>query len=101
MKRIGRTNVLAVEDLDVVLCGVWPKVKLDDADAVVQGLDDGRLAAAAAQLVPRQVRVVPRVDEVVRQRQTHLLVNLHQFYSLFKHAQPLSYGCPPFKMQRR
>ena len=57
-----------MKDLDLVLGGVGPEVELDDPDAVEEGFHDGPLAAAAAQLVPRQVRVVARVDEVVRQR---------------------------------
>jgi hypothetical protein len=72
-----RSLSAAVKDLDLVPGGVWPEVKLDDPDAVEEGLHDGPLAAAAAELVPRQVRVVARVDEVVRQRRAHVLVNLH------------------------
>ena len=71
-----------MKDLDLVLGGVGPEVELDDPDAVEEGLNDGPLAAAAAQLVPRQVRVVARVDEVVRQRPTHVLVHLHHSFHL-------------------
>jgi hypothetical protein len=77
VSRGNRTHPPAVEDLHVVLGGVGPEVQLDHPDAVVEGLHDGPLAAPAAQLVPRQVRVVARVDEVVRQRQAHVLVYLH------------------------
>ena len=57
-----------MEDVDVVLGGVWPHVELDDPDAPLQRLDDGHVAAVAAELVPGEVGVVARVDVVVGER---------------------------------
>lgn len=47
-----------MEDVDVVPGGVGPHVELDDPDAPLQRLDDGGVAAVAAELVSVSVSEV-------------------------------------------
>lgn len=65
-----------MEDVDVVPGGIGPHVELDDPDALLQRLDDGDVAAVAAELVAGEVGVVARVDEVVGERRGHVVVHL-------------------------
>jgi hypothetical protein len=66
----------AGEDVDVVLCGIGPHVELNDPDSSLERLDDGKVAAVAAELVAGEVGVVARVDEVMRERLRHVVVHL-------------------------
>lgn len=55
---------------------VWPQVQLDDADASLEGVDDRFFTAVATELISGQIRIMAGVDEIMRRRQSHIMMQL-------------------------
>ena len=71
-----------MKNMNIVFGRIRPDIKLHHSDPSLKRLDDRNVAAVAAELVSRQVRVVAGVDEIVGQRSCHILMNLiHQIHA--------------------
>lgn len=65
-----------MKNVNVVLSGIRPHIKLNHPDTPLQCFDNRNVAGITVQLVPSQVGIVPGVYVIVRKRRRHVLVNL-------------------------
>lgn len=79
MKDLGALTWLVIpsmKNIHIVLCRIWPKIKLHHSYTSLQCLYDWHMTTVTAELISSQVWIMSSIYVVMRQWSFHILMNL-------------------------